>query len=379
MLTLGGGGFPLGKTGSRQAAGMAEMNHLGRTTELDSRAMAVLDAVVRLHSETGKAVSSGLVGRFLDHAPSSATIRAVMKSLEDGGLLEQPHTSAGRLPTDAGYRVFVDRLRSQWTFRRHDVPPGMLQLAERSQPGAGGADRIKHLARLLSVLTRNISIIVGPSLESVTAVRLEFFPRSLSRVLMVLTLDDGQVLTRHLDLARDYSPVVVEEASRLLNGRVAGRSIAAIRKGALGGVDLVQTPVTRCAAILADRGRELIDGITGEDVELEGVSQILDEPDFQEAEPLKALLRFLESPQAIRDVLNRLHGSSPDSFGVWIGAENPVSALRRFSVLTSEIELGGRPGLLAVLGPRRLPYQRAFHGMEILRRFSGGHPPVPTI
>ncbi|MFH2053730.1 MAG: hypothetical protein ABIK96_14825 [bacterium] len=361
------------------AAGTAEMNQAGRTFELDSRAMAVLDAVVRLHSETGKAVSSGLVVRYLADAPSSATIRAVMKSLEDVGLLEQPHTSAGRLPTDAGYRVFVDRLRRQWTFRRHEVPPGMIQLAERSRPGPGGADRIKHLARLLSLLTRNISIIVGPSLEAVTAVRLEFLPRTLNRVLMVLTLDDGQVLTRHLDLAQEYAPAVVEEASRLLNGRVAGRSIAAIRKGALGGVDLVQTPVTRCAAVLADQGRTLIDQIAGQDVELEGVSQVLEEPDFQDAEPLKALLRFIESPQAIRDTLSLLQGSSTGPFGVWIGAENPVGALRRFSVLTSEIELGGRPGLLAVLGPRRLPYQRAFHGMEILRRFSGGHPPVPTI
>ena len=95
-------------------------------TNLDERATAILTAIVRLNLETGRPVSSGLVERGMQRAVSSATVRSVMKRLEDAGYLEQPHTSAGRLPTDAGYRVFVDRLLAGWSLRRFDAPAEMV-------------------------------------------------------------------------------------------------------------------------------------------------------------------------------------------------------------------------------------------------------------
>lgn len=342
----------------------------GSPSGLDSRSLEILDAVVRLHTETGRAVSSGLVERALPRSLSSASIRAVMKSLEDRGYLEKPHTSAGRLPTDAGYRVYVDRLRSGWSLSRHEPPAGMLQLARQSPAAGAGQGRIKELAKLLSLLTRNISIIVGPTLEGVSAVRIEFYPRSQRRLLMVVILENGQVQTRLVDLPEDCAGSVVSEAAGLLNERIRGRTLGDLRQGVLPDVDLISTPVSRCALAMARQSRKLFQELQEGEVELEGVAQVLDEPEFHDPEPLKALIRFLESPRTIRDSLNRLHGGTEDPFGVWIGRENPIGALRGFSLLTGRIELDGRQGLLAVLGPRRLPYQRAFFGMEILRRLA---------
>ncbi len=345
---------------------------------LDSRSMEILDAVVRLHSETGRPISSGLVERYLPQAPSSATIRSVMKRLEQVGYLVQPHTSAGRLPTDAGYRIYVDRLRSTWSLRRFDVPTGMLQTVQQASPVPGGQGRIKDLARLLSLLTRNISIVVGPSLDKVCVVRLESYPRAAGKVMMVLILDNGQVQTRLVDLDRTYAPTLVSQAAALLSERMAGRPLGELRRGPLVAVDLVRTPLSCCATELAREGVSMLDGLEESEVEMDGVARMLEEPEFQDAAPLKALIRFLESPRDIRTSLDQMYHRDQELFGVWIGSENPLGSLRKFSMITAEIDLDGGRGLLAVLGPRRLPYQRAFHGMEILRRFSGGHPAPPA-
>jgi len=345
------------------------MSKNAQNTNLDARSLDILDAIVRLNIETGRAVSSGLVERYMQRRVSSATIRSVMKCLEETGFLEQPHTSAGRLPTDAGFRAFVDKLLAGWSLQRHQPPANLSRLADQQLgQGLGLRDRIKALASLLSKLTDNISIIVGPALEPVRVVRVEFYPRSQRRVLMVVVLENAEVRTGLVDLTEDTSKVIVEEAARLLSDRVAGRTVGEIRQGVLSTVDLVGTPASRCAVTMARHGRDLFGAASDVDIEFEGVGNILEEPEFHDPEPLKALLRFMESPRHIRESLDRLDPASSDGFRVWIGRENPVRELKRFSLLTGRYDLDGRPGLLAVLGPRRMSYQRAFHAMEILRR-----------
>jgi heat-inducible transcriptional repressor len=336
---------------------------------LPPRSLDVLDAVVRLNIETGRPVSSGLVERYLLRKFSSATIRSVMKALEDEGYLEQPHPSAGRLPTDAGFRVFVDRLQSSWSLQRHEVPAGLRQMAAGgSIRQAGGNERLKAMAALLSRLTDNISIIVGPTLASVRTVRVECYPRSLRRVLMVVVLENAQVRTGLVDLPAETPATVVAEAGRLISDRVAGLTVGEIGRGVLESLDLVSTPVTRCAAAMVRRGQALFAATEEGDIELEGVSKVLEEPEFHDPEPLKALIRFIESPALIRRTLDRLNDRDPEGFRVWIGEENPFEPLRRFSILTGRIDFEGRPGMLAVLGPRRMSYTRAFHGVDILRQ-----------
>lgn len=345
------------------------MDNRSINTKPDARSLDILNAIVRLNIETGRAVSSGLVERALQRQVSSATIRSVMKNLEDTGYLEQPHTSAGRLPTDAGFRVFVDRLLAGWSLQRLQPPENLNRLADQGlTEGASGRERIKALARLLSRLTDNISIIMGPALEPVRAMRVDFYPRSLRRVLMVVVLENTDVRTGLVDLPEDTPAAVVEEASRLLSERVRGRTVGEIRRGVLDTVDLMGTPASRCAVSLARGGRQLFRDAAEVGIEFEGVGNILEEPEFHDPEPLKALVRFMGSPRRIRESLGRLDPAMPEGFRVWIGRENPVGELNRFSLLTGRYDLDGRPGVLAVLGPRRMSYQRAFHGMEILRR-----------
>ncbi len=337
--------------------------------KLDARSQDILHAVVRLNIETGRAVSSGLVERFLTSNVSSATIRNVMKNLESDGYLEQPHPSAGRLPTDAGYRVFVDRLRTGWALRTRVIPEEIQQEVHRDLQGSEGhPDRIGIMARLLSRLTSNISIIVGPSLNEVKAQRVELYPRSSTRILMVVILDNNQVRTGMVKLGEPQSDLVIEQAARLISDRVSGHTVAEIRKGVWETVDLVPTPVTRCAATIVSQGRELFQDTDQPEVQLEGVGNVLSEPEFGDPEPLKALLRFIESPLSMKSALHRLGSQCADEVGVWIGQENPLGELQQFSMLTGKFEYDGRQGMLAVLGPRRMWYQQAFYGIDAMQQ-----------
>ncbi len=355
------------------------MNRRHDNRGLDQRSREILEAVVRLNIETGRPVSSGLVERGLQRSVSSATIRSVMQRLESAGYLQQPHTSAGRLPTDRGFRVFVDGLRSGWALRRFEAPSEMRALARRDiRRTLGTQDRLKVLAALLSRLTDNISIVVGPSREAVRVERVEFYAKGGSRGLLVVILDTTQVRTGLVDLPPGTPTHVVAEAVRLLNERVAGRTPAEIRREVLAAIDLVRTPVTECAGSLARAGGELLTGPAAEEIEIEGMANVLETPELHEPEVLRALLRFMGSPRTIGESLRHLQRESRQEFGVWIGRENPVGELRSFSVLTGTYALDGRVGTLAVLGPRRMSYQRAFHGLDALRE-ALGQPPAAIV
>nr|MEE4267802.1 heat-inducible transcriptional repressor HrcA [Candidatus Krumholzibacteria bacterium] len=337
-------------------------------SRIDERSRDILDAVVRLNIETGGPVSSGLVERSLQREISSATIRSVMKRLEELGYLEQPHTSAGRLPTDAGYRVFVDRFQGDYALTRWTGPDPMEKMVDVGFPvAAAGPDGVRSMARLLSDLTDYISIILAPSLDTVKAVRVDLYPRTLQRVLMVVLLENAQVRTGLIELPEEYAHPVVEQAAQLLTRRISGLSVQEIRRGDLESPDLMPSPATRCAAAVARKSQAMFAETAHSEIQLEGVGKVLDEPEFRDPEPLKALLRFIESPRTIRESLGSLDQHAQGGVGVWIGQENPVGQLRSFSVLTGRFTLEGRSGVLAVLGPRRMWYQRAFRGIEVLR------------
>jgi len=332
------------------------------------RADEILDAIVRLNIETGRAVSSGLVERYLQRACSAATIRNVMKALETEGYLEQPHTSAGRLPTDRGYRRHVDRMLARWPLERGNLPRPLAREVEVGLTRHTGSHAmVKALAGMLSRLTTNISIILGPSWEQVRCQRVELYPKLQGRILMVLVLENAMVRTTLADPGEDLAPRTVEDAGRLLSERIAGRTVAEIRDGVLASFRPGVTAASRCASQLADQGRDLFQDFESGDLELEGVANVLGEPEFGAPDTLRNLIRFLESPRSIREALKLLDREADGELGVWIGGENPVNDLREFTLVSHRFPLEGREGILAVLGPRRMPYQRAVTSIHTLR------------
>ena len=331
----------------------------------DDRKFQVLAAVVRLYSETGQPVSSALVARWLDGSVSSATVRADMMHLEDKGMLGKPHTSAGRVPTDKGFRSFVNRiLEGQDELSpRPEIMPMVEQELRRS---SGTHTMVKSLASLLSRLTDNIGIILGPAWDGTKAQRLELYAKDGGRILMVLILENALVRTGTIVVDEPFSAEILEDAARLLSERVNGLTIREIRDGALDDLSATGDAVERCASDLAERGSDLFLDVEDGELELMGVTNMLDAPEFSDPDRLKNLVRFLESPRSIRGALRQLSPENEDGIAVWIGAENPIDALQGFSLVSSPCEMEGRRGMLAVLGLRRMPYDRAISGMQVL-------------
>jgi heat-inducible transcriptional repressor len=292
-----------------------------------------------------------------------------MKDLETGGLLAQPHTSAGRYPTDAGFRDFVDRLLRGWPLRADEPPSSLRRRVEDSiREVAGSHALLKVAARQLNQLTANISIVLGPGWDTVRAQRVDLYPKEGGRLLMVLVLENALVRTSLVAPSQAYSTAVLEAAGSLLSERVAGRTVSEIRTDVLPALDQIGGPSGACARELARQGQALFEAIEESEVELEGVAGVLNQPEFSAPDPLKALIRFVESPRSIRETLARLDRQAEGDFGVWIGGENPRDDLQDFGLILGRCDIDGRPGLLAVLGPRRMPYQRAFNGIEMLQR-----------
>jgi heat-inducible transcriptional repressor len=329
----------------------------------------ILDTIVRLHVETGQPVGSAMVARAMRGTLSSASIRTVMQGLEQDGYLAQPHTSAGRQPTDKGYRSYVDRYQATRRFLADDAPREVRRMVdERLQRTAGTHAVAKELASLLNELTRGIGIILGPAWDEVRALRLDLYPKEGRHILVVLVLENALVRSGVLLTEREYPPAIVAEAARLLSERISGRSVAEIRTRVLPTLDAASSPADCCAREIAGQGRELFEDLEESEIELEGVGDLLRQPEFSEPAPLRSLVRFLESPRLMGDALRRLSPPGEGRIAVWIGSENPVDELRPYGLLASSFDVGGRRGILAVLGPRRMLYPRAVSGIDILLR-----------
>jgi heat-inducible transcriptional repressor len=326
----------------------------------------ILDAIVRLYSSSGQPVSSALVTRALVDSVSPATVRAEMKRLEDEGLLAQPHTSAGRVPTDIGFRSFVNRMLVTWPDRNLQLADLHPMVTRELSHVSGAPTMIKSLAALLCRLTDNIGIILGPAWDNIRAQRLDIYPKESRRILMVLVLENALVRTGSIVLDADYNPEILADAARLLSERIAGKTISEIRGGVLDSLDAGGGAADACAVELAQSGNDIFSDVEDGDLELMGVANVLDEPEFSDPVRLKNLVKFLESPRSIREALKRLSPENEEGIAIWIGSENPIDELQPFSLVSSPYELGERKGVLAVLGLRRMSYDKTVAGMRML-------------
>jgi len=336
-------------------------------TRREDRMAQVLAAVVRLYSRTGRPVSSSLVARWLGGGVSPATVRGDMHRLEQQGLLAKPHTSAGRIPTDAGFRRYVNQLLADESGVSPELAEARREMERRLQVEAAAVTGavLRRLAGVLAEITGSIGILLGPAWDTVRARRLTLHPREGRRVLMVLALEGALVRTELVTGEREYPPELLAAAARLLSERIAGRTVAEIRSGVLPSLDARTSEADRCATDLVARARELFADPEPATVELVGVERVLEAPEFADPDPLKRLLRVVGSPRAVSTVLRGLP-LRERAVQVWIGSENPVDDLRPFGLVASPFGDADRHGVLAVLGLRRMPYERAIGGVQVL-------------
>lgn len=317
----------------------------------------MLKALVESYIHHGQPVGSRSLARYSGLALSAATVRNVMADLEDMGYVASPHTSAGRVPTVLGYRVFVDSLLSPEPLPDRQVANIERQLGAYSE---ADADLLQSASMLLSSLSEMAGVVTVPRADNASLRQIEFLPLSGQRVLAILVVNQREVQNRILPTGREHTRAELERAANYINARFAGIELAAIRMALVRELDNARDQMNRSMRDALLMARSAFGGAgdnAGGDYVLAGETNLMDFPEFADAEQLKDLF---EAFQSKRDLLN-LFDDCLDAEGVriFIGDESGYRVLDECSVVSSAYTVGGEVvGRLGVVGPTRMAYSR---------------------
>lgn len=322
---------------------------------LTDRERKVLEAVVQSYVETAEPVGSRVLARRFGLGVSAATIRNAMSDLEDKGYLFHPHTSAGRVPTDRAYRLYVDGLMHLPRPSRHDQDAIREGL---TTEGSAVHAILRRAAEVLGVLTQELGVAVVPSLDGAVLERLDLVTISSDRLLLVLALKSGVVRTIFVEVPGTLHPEAVKTIAVVLNDRLAGLTLGDIRRTLPD--RLRDSAVTAAEGELLDiflsTGEHIFDVPAGEagNVVLGHTSVLADQPEFQSGPKMRQLIELTEQ----RDVLKQVLGQRANAVGltITIGGENENRSLSNLTLVTSPYRAGSLQGVIGVLGPTRMPY-----------------------
>lgn len=344
----------------------------------DARGRAVLSAIIKEHLNTGEAVGSRVLSDRFAHAAgwSPATIRNVMAELDEAGLVEQPHTSAGRVPTDKGYRYYVDNMVGEARLSQSDLK-AIEQVFDEAELDTASSDRImERVSHALSELSENVGIVVSPSLADNELKHIEFLLLADKRILVVLVTGTQDVHNKIIRVEDELTQEELERTARYLNAEFAGKSLLAIRAEIL---ELMRQEkalydrLLRNAILLCDMSLEGAHSRSGE-VYVDGASNMLSKPDFVDIERMRELFRTFEEKSRLIKILNECVSSqqysSPDDVRVVIGREHPTSSMRNCALITAPYRLGSNQsvGALGVVGPMRIEYSRVMAMVNYMAR-----------
>jgi heat-inducible transcriptional repressor len=336
---------------------------------LSDRERQVLEAVIETYIATAEPAGSQTVARRSGLGISSASIRSTMSDLEARGLLYHPHTSAGRIPTDRAYRVYVDAIvrRSPPDSRSRDT----LE-AELTAVSTASEELLRRAAQVLGILTQELGVAVAPALEEIVLERIDLVPMSSERLLLVFNLQSGIVRTIYVRVPVVVEPGKVEEVQQILNERLGGLSLHAIRTSL---ADRLRDAASSSEAsdlldIVIAEGEGMFDlQQPGDAVMLGSATLLVDQPEFASSERMRTLLHLTERRDVLREALAERRR---EGLTVTIGAEHDDPGLAGFTLVTSTYRRAGASGVIGVLGPTRMPYDKIIGLVEHTGRLVGG-------
>ena len=325
--------------------------------ELSERERRVLEAVIQSYVETAEPAGSRTISRRFGLGVSPATIRNTMSELEEKGYLFHPHTSAGRVPTDSAYRLYVDSLMGPATLH----PKEAERLAEEISGGGSAIEAIlRRAAQSLSVVAQELGVALGPRLDRTVLQRLEVVRASEERLLLVLTLSGGAVRTIFVEVPGQIAESALAEVSFVLNERLSGLTLREIRSTL--GARLRDTggPGTReLLNVFVQEGDLLFDlpiVPSTDDVVLGQASILAEQPEFASGESMRRLLALTDTREHLAEVLRRR--STEPGISITIGSEHGDPRLDHLTVVTAAYRTGALSGVIGVIGPTRMPYEK---------------------
>ena len=326
--------------------------------ELTDRERQVLEAVIQSYVETAEPAASRTLSRRFMLGVSPATIRNTMSDLEEKGFLFHPHTSAGRVPTDLAYRVYVDSL-----LRVPVIKTAEQQVLGDEISGASNAIEsiLRRAAQSLGVLTQELGVALGPMLDAAILQRVELVRLASDRLLMVLALERGVARSIYIELPIEIADAAIGAVALVLNERLSGLTVREIQSSLAMRLRDAQAPgsASELLNIFVEEGEQYFANATRSDdaaVVLGQPSLLAEHPEFATGDSMRQLLAFTEAPAQIADLLRKR--SPQPGITITIGNEHDDPRLDRFTIVTAAYHFGSLSGVIGVIGPTRMPYRK---------------------
>lgn len=327
------------------------------TRELNEREKNILRFIVHQFILTASPVGSRNIVKKYNIGYSPATVRNIMSDLEDSGFLDHPHTSSGRVPTDKGYRFYVDSLMP--TPRLKNSEMGIINREVESNLSET-EELLKVVSQILSSITNLLALVTYPKFDTGILEKIQIVSLSSTRMLLVLTIKSGFVKTITLELTSELKESKLLVVQSLLNERLSGLTFSEIRATFSDRMKDVPTNYKPIVRLFIDSVDKIFTDIRQNDkVLLTGVKNILKQPEFENPHTLQGVIELIEDKDVIIHIIDKKKDLSFDDVIVSIGSENESIKLKDYSFVTKEYTIGEVSGTLGLVGPKRMEYSKA--------------------
>ena len=325
--------------------------------EIDTRTQHLLKTLINRHIVDGQPVGSKTLTASSGLELSSASIRNIMKDLEDAGFISSPHTSAGRVPTQKGYRFFVDSLVTMKSPNKSD-----LDMLQNSLNTSNTKELINITADTLSSLTNFAGVVMLPKAKKISFKHIEFLNLSKTRILVIIVTSDGSVQNRVLDTQEEYDQSTLIEASNFFNEHYKDLDINLIKEKIIEELSTMKKNMTSLMSAAVELS---INPKLDENLILAGQRNLLDTVDLsQNVKSIKKIIELFEKKTSLLQLLEKSHHSS--GMQIFIGEESGYQALDECSIVTAPYQSDGEViGILGVIGPTRMAYERVIPIVDI--------------
>jgi len=342
--------------------------------ELNEREKLILKSIVQQFILTATPVGSRFISKKYEIGFSPATIRNVMADLEESGYIDHPHTSAGRIPTDKGYRYYVDALMS-----KENINPNEKKLINKKlNPVQSDPESlIKIASTILSQVTHQIACVSYPALDDAVLNKIQLIKISSTRLLVVISVTSGLIRTVTLEMDSEVENTILESVESKLNEKLCGLTFKQIKttfSERFKDIEQEEKPIIRL--FLESANKVFADSMKDDKIVLTGAKNILSQPEFENPEKFESIIELIESKDIVIHILEQHMEENKDSVVVKIGKENLHEKFYEYSIITKEYNLGEVKGILGIIGPKRMEYSKIIsivgYISETLSNFLGG-------
>jgi heat-inducible transcriptional repressor len=322
--------------------------------ELNEREKTILRHVIQQFILTASPVGSRNITKKYEVGLSPASVRNIMSDLEEAGFIDHPHTSAGRIPTDKGYRFYVDSLMDIQQLKNSEK----VFIREKLEEGLETDDVLRISSALLSKITKQLACVSYPKLDTGVLEKIQIVSLSSTRILVVISVKSGQVKTITLELSSDIEDFKILPVQTLLNERLAGLTFSEIRKTFNERFrDVIDDDDNLIMRLFYDSVDKIFkDVIKRENIVISGAKNIIRQPEFENPERFQSIIELIEDRDIIVHILEKT-GDSNEIF-ISIGSENEDIKLNDYSYITKEYKFGDTNGTLGIIGPKRMEYSK---------------------